>query len=156
METITVVIIIIILIVLGIVYASNQRRSSMEQERERSRDLDAMIITTNVLNMDFVRCSQLETTQDACADYYKIKALSEHAMKEENRLFFNRLLGDAEITVRIMKNISFSDQDNENITLFRPTGTENKSRIMINTPIIVNDPVRNINYFALMEVIAFR
>lgn len=155
METITVVIIIIVMIIFGVVYASNQRTGSLERERERLRDVEAMEIATQVMSMNFLKCSEGEATNDACIDYYKIQALSENIQEDENLLHFHNLLGDSKIKIKILKNLSYT-QENENITIFKAPETENKSSIKITTPINVNNPVQRINYFSIMEVTVFR
>ena len=140
----------------GIVYAANQRKDSIDRDKEKNLDYDAMEITTNTLNLDFVKCGEGGTTHSSCADYYKLKALSEHTQKEQNRLYFFRLFGESEINVTILKNISFN-QDNEVIQLYNVPETEEKQNtIKVITPITVKDPVSDINYFALMEVSIFR
>lgn len=155
MESITVVIIIIILIVFGVVYASNQRRSSIEQERQRVQDLEAMKIATNTLNLEFVKCSEAEAVSDTCIDYFKIMALSKESRSDDNIFFFNSLFGDSRIVVSVLKEIS-SNQENKNITLFEAPMIQNKSRITVRTPVTVNNPVSNINFFGVMEVSIFR
>lgn len=152
METITVVIIIIILIIFGIVYAGNQRKQSLEREEEKTEGFRAMEIVTNTLNMDFVKCSEGGTTYSACLDYYKIQALSEQSTTEENYIHFFKLLGNSQINLTIHKNISFHDETNEVMELFTSINTENLSKTRITTPVIVQDPVKKINYFGLMEV----
>lgn len=154
METITVVIIIIILIVIGVVYASNQRRSSLEEERQRVQDLEAMKVATNTLNLEFLKCSEARAISDICIDYFKIKALSEKSTLDENIFYFNSLFGDSNIQVNILKNISLN-QENENITLFE-VPIENKTTIKTRIPVTVKDAVRDINFFAIMEVSVFR
>lgn len=156
METIAVVIIIIILIVIGIVYASGQKRDSLLREREKTKDLEAMEIATNTLSLDFVKCTEKEAQLGACMDYYKIKALSNKLFLDENYMHFARIFKDSNIEIKIMKNLTSSIDENENITIFTIPNTENKTRMMIKSPIIVKDSVRNLNYFAIMEVTVFR
>ena len=151
METITVVIIIIILIIFGLVYAGNQRKIAIERERQATENLRAMEIVTSTLNLEFLKCSQGGTTQSACVDYYKIRALSEHALKSENQMHFFQLLGNSDINVTIHRQISSTDSK-QVIQLFESINTENLSAIRITTPIIVRDPITRMNYFGLMEV----
>lgn len=155
METITVVIIIIILIIFGIVYAGKQRGLAIEREKQATENLRAMEIVTSTLNLDFLKCSQGGTTQSACVDYYKILALSEHALKSENQMHFFQLLGNSDINVTIHRNISSSDENQVIIQLFESINTENLSAIRISTPIIVRDPITRMNYFGLMEVVTY-
>lgn len=156
METITVIIIIIVLIIFGIVYATSQRTDSLEQERIRTQDLKAMEIATNALNMNFVKCSEAGASIEACADYYKIKTLNKTTMTDENLMHFYRLFGDSKIKVNIYKNLTAPNEENQKITIYSAPGMENKSQMMIRTPINVRDPVQRKTYFAIMEVTAFR
>ena len=154
METITVVIIVMILIVIGIVYATNQKKASLTEERERTKDIEAMTTATNVLSMDFLKCTRGSATRETCIDYYKIKALNNNVFKEENYLHFYRLFGESKIEIKIIKNIT--GKENENRTIYSWEDTENKTSIIIKTPITIEDAVWNINYFGIMEVTAYR
>ena len=156
METITVVIIVIILIIFGIVYASNQKKQSLLEERERIKDMEAMVITTNALNMDFITCTLAGSSEETCVDYYKIKALEKNVFKEDNYLYFYYLFQDSKIEINILKNITDPTSVNEKILIYNATNMENKSRILIKTPITVKDVTQNINYFGIMEVTAYR
>ncbi len=156
METVAVVIIIIILIIFGIVYATNQRKGSLENEMEKLKDIDAMRITTNTLSMDFVRCSQLEANLETCVDYHKILALQKQTKNDKNYEYFYRLFGDTELKLVILKNITDSRLDAENITIYEAQETENRTKVLIRTPVTVKEIVKDINYFAVMEVTIFR
>lgn len=156
METIAVVLVIIMLIIFGVVYATNQRKKSLGNEIERLEGIDAMRVTTNTLSMDFVRCSQLEANLETCVDYHKIKALEQETKKEKNYEYFYRLFGDTEIKLIIHKNITNTDLENENITIYEMQDKENKTKILIRTPVTVKEIVNDTNYFAIMEVSVFK
>jgi len=159
METITVIIIIMLLITFGLVYASSQRRESIKEEQQQIKDLEVMTITTNILNLDFVKCTESEIIIYACVDYYKIKALAEKTRTEENYLHFYRIFGESDIKIKIYRDISFPNHEfliNQNITIYNITNTENMSQKLIRTPIIIRDSVLGLNYFGIMEVIAYR
>jgi hypothetical protein len=156
METITVVIIIVMMIIFGLIYASSQRQDSIQRDRERISDTEAMLITKNTLNLDVVKCSQSEASLETCIDYHKIKALSENAKKEENIFYFNRLFGNSDIRIIILKNLT-QNQENENITIHNTTQNEEYvNKVQIRTPVTVKEPVHNINYFSIIEVTAYR
>ena len=156
METITVVIIIMILIIFGIVYAANQRQESSERERDRQEDYQAMEITTNTLNLDFLKCTEGGATHDSCIDYYQALSLSEKTMLEENYIHFYRLFGESRINITILKNITSPNQETKEIQLYTTRDTENKTTISVKIPITVRDPIRDKNYFSIMEVAVFR
>ncbi|MFP4567923.1 MAG: hypothetical protein ACLFN8_03180 [Candidatus Woesearchaeota archaeon] len=156
METIAVVIIIIILIIFGLVYAANQRKGTAEIQKSITQDTNAMKLTTNTMNLDFVKCSSFEANLETCVDYHKIKALANHTTREENYLYFNNIFGNTKIELQIIKNITNSTLQNENITLYTTFDTENKTTINIRTPVTVKEPVKNTNYFAIMEVKVYR
>lgn len=156
METVAVVIIIIILIIFGIVYATNQKKTSLEGEVQRLKDIDVMKLTTNIINMDFVRCSQLEANLETCVDYHKILALKDETTKDKNYEYFYHLFGDTEIKLIILKNLTNTELDTENITIYEAQETENRTKIPINTPVTVKEIVTDVNYFAIMEVTVFR
>jgi hypothetical protein len=155
MESIAVVIIIGILIVLGIVFAFKQKSSDFVEEKEKFAELDGMTISLRASNLKELKCSSFSNSgNEVCIDLYKLRALEQRVKPEnfETYRYYNNLFKKSEIAVRL---IYPKREGVETITIYSYNNTNVDTLQTTFFPVLVYDPVKKENIFAMMEIKVF-
>lgn len=95
METIFVLLILIVIIFIGIIVIYSFYTKSLNEKRESIQDIDAVTLTSSIINMPEFTCGN----QENCIDAMKILAFKS---KLKNKQYYKTLFRNMDITIDIV------------------------------------------------------
>jgi hypothetical protein len=149
-----IMIVIVLAIIAGIVLLFYVRLSSNEQQAEirTTQSSEDVQILGAVARMPELLCPNVESVQVNCIDYEKAKAFSQSSMLPENKVFYNPLFGNANITLYWIDSIDSDGAVNIKSTqLFDTMVNRNKTRMTI-TYFTLYKPIEDRRYMAWMQI----
>lgn len=145
-ETIMVLIVLSIIIIFGLIIASNYESGEIQQESKEREQLSALAIASQLGNLPELRCTVRQTAIERCIDLYKAKSFSNYLQLDSS--YKIERFGNTNISIRII-NPTYTE---EIIVIAVANNQDLQGKSLVTVPIILNDPITQLNHFALLEV----
>lgn len=159
-ETIAVLIIFFILLAAGFAFYSNFERHSIKTEQMEQESKEAIEIAQRASLIPELICSS-ETVTDNCFDLYKVMSFSEMIPNESNmdeRMYYYYLFGLSNITITVhpLKNFEREgyvlNDSRKRFSIYENIPNTYTSKSVLFYPIIVYEPIYEINHFGVLRV----
>lgn len=146
MESIVVLIIVTIMLVIGIIFFSNFQGQDSERMLDQERELNAVSVALQMINLEELRCSTATIRTERCVDKLKLNAFV--GISNSNYDFYFDKFGNTNISIQLIH----PKLEEEKIHIYSYTGNFTSASIHTFIPLTVFDPINNVRHFAIMEV----
>lgn len=142
METVGVLLVFFVLLAIGMIFYGQYQKSEILKQQRELIVSDAISKTIRIMYLSELQCTRNKAPSEGCIDIERLKLFNETI--EDNMDYYKHIFGNSKIVVRELY------PHNRTFAVYEV----GRSRNSFSTPIPVTlyDPVRDLNYFGVLNV----